>query len=267
MFEAMMLSLAAGCVLDTRGPRTIEVAASGGWQAAGIWYEPDEWRDGTMLTETRSALASTGLPVLDIEVLRIQPGEFRDEWRSIIDTGAAIGARNLLCISLDPDMGATAAHFARICELAAEADIRACIEFMAFTAVRELGDALALVERVDHPAAGVLVDALHLARTGGHPRDLVGIDPRLLPYAQWCDGLADGPCIDDTRALITDALDARSCPGEGGLPVGEFVWSLPAATPLSLEIRSQAYRSNYPDPGERSAALYRATAGYLRRSR
>jgi sugar phosphate isomerase/epimerase len=283
----MLLSLASGCVLDTRGAATVEVAAAAGWPATGLWMD---WDDPATLRSTRSALDRTGVVALDVELVRLAPGPFKDSWRRVIALGGELGARNVLVISNDPDRAATTAAFREVCELAAAAGMRACLEFMAFTAVRTLADAVAVVGAADHPAGAVLVDTLpvgrgapagggggpppppagavlvdtlHLDRTGGSAAEIAALDPAWLPYAQWCDGPAEGPAMDDTEALVRDALDARSCPGEGGLDVGGFVAALPAGTPLSMEIRSAWYRDQFADPAERAAAILAATSRWL----
>jgi sugar phosphate isomerase/epimerase len=126
--------------------------------------------------------------------------------------------------------------------------------------VRTREEAMAVVEAAGRPNGAVLVDNLHLARTGSTPADLTGLDPALLPYAQLCDGPAEPG--DD---LLADALDHRCLPGEGGLPVADFVAALPGSTPLSLEVRSAALRRDHPDPVERARRVLAATTTFLTR--
>jgi sugar phosphate isomerase/epimerase len=256
----MLMSLAAGCVLDTRDVDTVRVAAEAGCPATGIWVanEVGDW-DDARARATRRALDDRGLVALDIELVRIVPGPFRDRWRRLVDIGAAIGARNLLVLVDDPDPASATATFAELCEHCAAAGMRACLEFMGFTAVRSLGEALAVVNGAAHPAGAVLLDNLHLARTGGTPADVAALDPALLPYAQWCDAPAGPPGDGSVDALRAEALDGRSCPGEGGLPAGAFVRALPPETPLALEVRSAAYVARHPDPVDRARAILERT--------
>ena len=198
---------------------------------------------------------TSGLVCLDIELVRIVPGAFRDRWRRVVDIGATIGAHNLLVLVDDPDPSSATATFAELCDRCQHAGMRACLEFMAFTAVRSLDEALAIVGGAGHPAGAVLLDNLHLARTGATPHDVAGLDPALLPYAQWCDAPAGPPVDGSVDALRTEALDGRTCPGEGGLPVGAFVRALPPELPLALEIRSAAYVARHPDPVDRARAI------------
>jgi sugar phosphate isomerase/epimerase len=250
-----LLSLAAGTVLDTDAPGTILAAAAAGFDASGVWVEVDHWNDA-ITAAVRRRLDDTGLIALDAEVIRIKPDGDLSTGLRLIDIAAAIGARFVLCISEDPDLSRTAERFAMLCEHGAAVGVRPVIEFMRFTTVRTLPDALAVVARAGHPAAGVLVDALHLARSGHRPAELAGIDPGLLPYAQLCDAPALAPPESELRR---EALDGRCLPGEGGLPLGELLDVLPASAPLSVELRSAQLREQFPDPVQRACAVAAAT--------
>jgi sugar phosphate isomerase/epimerase len=246
-----VVSLAAGVTpeLADEPAAFVDAAAAAGWPACGVWFAPGSW-SRTTTGRVRRGLEQAGLIALDIEVVRLGQGDPRP----LIEAGGEVGARNVLCISLLADRGETVARFSEVCELAGAAGMRACLEFMPFSTVTDAPAAAAIVADVDQPAAGVLVDTLHLVRSGGTVADIAGIDPARLPYAQWCDGAA---AIEDTGpgGLVADALDGRSCPGDGELPVQEFLHAFAPDVPMSLEVRSAALRSRYPDPVERAAAV------------
>jgi sugar phosphate isomerase/epimerase len=104
----------------------------------------------------------------------------------------------------------------------------------------------------------VLVDTLHLARSGGRPADLTAVPALLLPYLQVADAPAAGP--GEAAGLLDEALNGRLLPGEGALPIGETLATVPAV-PLSFEVRSRALRGGWPDPVERARrVLLAATA-------
>jgi len=125
---------------------------------------------------------------------------------------------------------------------------------MRFTSVRNLADALDIVDRANQPNAGILVDLLHVVRSETTLDAIAAADPALFPYVQWCDGTAEPRGWDD-RDLITDALDYRSIPGDGDLPVGELEKLFADSVPFSLEVRSQALRDSFADPVERARHL------------
>jgi sugar phosphate isomerase/epimerase len=155
--------------------------------------------DTPRLRETAAQFADTGVRLLDIEALRLLPDNRHDDARRILDAGARLGARNVLVIANDPDEGRLVERLAAVCAAAVDRGLRACLEFMIFSAVRTLADARGVLDRAGHRGGAVLVDALHLCRSGGTPADLAAVPARLLPYAQLCDAPAEParPVVDE----------------------------------------------------------------------
>lgn len=257
------IALASG-VLPEFAPQVMARAAiRAGFDAVGLWVEPGEWTS-TTTAEVCAILADSALPVIDVEVVWLKPGPLDERHLGIIDVGRAIGASNVLVVSSDPDDSGTAAKFAALCTHAGP-DIRIALEFGIFTAVKTIGQATAILAEVDHSAAALLVDPIHLARSGGTLADVAEVPRHLLAYAQFCDA---GPLtydLNDPKAVITEAIDGRLLPGEGVLPLSALLLTLPANLPLSIEMRSKALRHAYPDPFDRAIALGRATRGFLAR--
>jgi sugar phosphate isomerase/epimerase len=257
-----LVSLAAGVLPEFPPEVIVAAAAESGYPASGIWFDPATWTDATT-RRVRTELAAGALVPLDIEVVWIRPGRaVEDAALRLIDTGGELGARHVLIVSANPVLADTQYQFAVLCERAAGAGMRAVFEFLMISEVKTLAQALEVVRGVGHPAGGVLVDALHLQRCGAAPDDLRGLAPALLPYAQLCDGPAalmePGP-----QAYLEDAIDGRSAPGEGGLPLVDLLNALPAGIPLSLEVRSRRYREQYPDPVARARAVLEQTRRFL----
>jgi len=228
------LSIAAGTLRTLRPAAAAAVAAVAGFGAIGVRFdtaapEPGEFRC------LRSVLDATGLGVLDVEVVRIVPGDDPEAAKRLCGWGAEIGARFLLVVSEDPDRGRTVARFAETGWLAAEHGMRAVLEFMRFTSVRTLSDAVGVVADAGAPGAGVLVDALHLARCGDEPGALAAVAPELLPYVQLCDARAVGP---SDAELAFEARHARLMPGDGQLPLGALLQAVPADAAISVEVLS-----------------------------
>lgn len=256
-----LVSLAAGVAPELHAHPTtlVEAAAAGGWPATGVWFDPASWTAATT-REMRSRLDATGLVPLDIEVVRM--GQRDDYGESMIDTAAELGVANVLAISTFEARGETVERMATLCSHAAGAGIRVCLEFMRFTSVRSLADAVQVVEAVDAPNAGILVDLLHARRCGTTDEQIHHTDPHLFPYAQWCDGPAEPPGWDDA-SLIHDALDLRCPPGDGELDADGFARMFAPTVPFSIEARSQALRDDFPDPVERSRHLLERTRAAL----
>jgi sugar phosphate isomerase/epimerase len=257
-----LISLASGVLPEFTPARVAAAAADSGFEAVGLWVDPRTW-DAGVTRDVRAIVADAGLIVLDAEVVWIQPGPLDPAHLRIVDIAAEIGAANLLVVSSDPDLAATGEKLAALVDHAAPAGVRASLEFGAFTEIKSLAMALEVLERSARPDAGLLIDPLHLSRTGGVPADLAGVPRRRFAYAQFCDATARGPSVTDVKAIIDEAVDGRLFPGDGALPLDELLRTLPAGIPLSIELRSKALRDGWPDPAERARRLHAATAAFL----
>lgn len=255
------ISLAAGVLPDFSPQATMRAAVAAGYDATGLWVDLETWTEATT-REVNAILADNALPALDVEVVWFMPGPPDDRHRRVVDIGLATGAANVLCVSSDPDDAATAAKLALLCEHA-EGGIRIALEFGLFTEVKSIGQANGIVRSVDHPAAALLIDPLHLARTGGTPEDVATLPHAWLPYAQFCDA---GPLtyeVSDRAAIIEEAVDGRLQVGEGILPLSALVDAFPENLPLSIELRSKRLRDTYPDATDRAVAVLEATRKFL----
>lgn len=256
------LSLASGVLPEFGAVDVVEAGRAAGFDAVGLWVDPAEWTDQDT-RETRAALSRTGLPVLDVEVIWIKPDSRLDDYRKVIDVGAELGAANVLCVSSDPDQGATADKLSALCRHAEGSGMRVALEFGIFTEVKDLRQALAILDRVGHPLRAVLIDPIHVDRSGTSVDQISAIDRALLPYAQMCDARAERPDPADFDAVITDAIDLREQCGQGVLPLAAMLQALPAAIPLSIELRSAALRDAFSHPAMRAKAVLDATQDWL----
>lgn len=219
---------------------TPAAASAAGFDAIGVRVFPagDEpaWPligDTPMLRETRLRLDGTGIACWDVEVLRLREDKTLREQLGILDAGQALGARYVLVNVNDPD---EARRLDRLNRLAAEAGARGltlAVEYMVFTDVRTLADAVALVEAVEGPAV-VLPDSLHAARSGGTAADLARVPPGMIAYAQLCDTSWE-PAPASPEEALAEARTRRRLPGDGDLPLADFVRALPPGTPVTVE--------------------------------
>jgi len=255
-----LLSVAAGVCPEVGPADFVSASAAAGWDACGIWFDATTWSDA-IATEVRRRLDDTGVIALDMEPVFVTPdGDHGDR---MVDAAAAVGARHLLVVARGVDAGRFADRFGELCDLAAEQGIGCSVEFMAFMSIRTLSESIAVLDAVQRPNASVLIDNLHLHRTGGTVADVAGLAataPGRLPYAQLCDAPAADP-VD----LYTEAIDGRAVLGSGGLPIDGFVDALPEHTALSMEIRSARLRAARPDPTERVRHVLVTSSTVLRR--
>ena len=90
----------------------------------------------------------------------------------------------------------------------------------------------ALAHATGVPGAGVIVDALHLRRSGGSAADLLGMSADELPLRAILRRTRPGPA---TRRLRAEARGDRLYPGDGALDLRALLGAVPNALPISVE--------------------------------
>lgn len=253
--------MASGIMPEASPVDLVECAAAAGFDYGGMWIDLQSWT-ATTTRQVRSALAATGLPLLDAEVIWIKPGLPDPGHDRMVDIGLELGARNMLCVSSDPDAGATAAKLVRLAERAGS-DIAINLEFGLFTEVKTIADAVSIVEAVDHPAMGLLIDALHWTRSRGSIDQVAKLPRQWLHYVQLCDAPAPGADPADPAAILEEAIDGRVPMGQGGLALSELLSALPDTIDVAVEERSRALRDGWPDLRERAARLHATSRAWL----
>jgi sugar phosphate isomerase/epimerase len=161
--------------------------------------------------------------------------------KPFLEVSAELGARAVLVAGDDPERSRLTASFAAFAAIAAEYDLTADLEFMPWTAVADARTARAIVEAAGAANGGVLVDALHAARSTTSLDDIAALPRHRLHYAQMCDAPAAIPATTD--GLIHDARAARLLPGDGGIELRGIFARLPDDLPVSLEIPNDLLRA------------------------
>jgi sugar phosphate isomerase/epimerase len=249
-----LISLAAATVLDVGPPASVDIAAQAGFSGVGIWFDTNTWTPA-IARDVATRLADSGVVALDIEPVIFGRGP--DHGEAIIDAAAAIGARHVLVASGPAERSEVVERFAALCVRASGTGITLVLEFLPIFSIDSLGAALSVVAEAGYANGAVLVDSLHLARSGGTPDDLIGIAPHLLPYLQIADAIAE-PVDPSLAGLREEALHGRLLPGHGDLPLAAIVAAVPGV-PLSIEMRSRQLVVDHPDPLQRAIAVLAAT--------
>ncbi|MGH8851522.1 MAG: sugar phosphate isomerase/epimerase family protein [Casimicrobiaceae bacterium] len=265
------LSLAALTVIELAPPEMVSVAAAAGYQHVGLRLipaTPDDRSyavigDTPMVREIKVRLADTGLSVLDVEVFRLRPDTDVQAFLPAIETAAALGARHLLTTGQDPDSRRLRDRFAQLCDVAAAFGLTADLEFMPWTEISGLDEALRLLADANRANAGLVIDSLHFDRAAARLQDLAAVPPRCLHFMQLCDAPAARPKT--TEELIFQARSARLVPGRGELALIGLLRSLPADLPISLEVPDAAAIGRVPAL-ERARAAIAATRALLERA-
>ena len=207
----------------------------------------------------RQVLADEGVRLNDIEFIQLTPDVDVSAFASLFEAAADLGAASVTVSGDDDDHARLTAHFAELCELAQQFALRVDLEFMRWRAIGSLSHAAAIVREAGKANSAILVDALHLHRSGGQPGDLIPLPAQCLRAAQLCDAGADVPAT--VAAIIAEAREGRLPPGEGSLPLAALLNALPADASLSVEMPLPAL-----DSRARITVAYLATRRLLDRT-
>jgi sugar phosphate isomerase/epimerase len=182
----------------------------------------------------KQLLADEGVRLNEIEFVQLTPDIDIPALAGLFEAAADLGAVAVTASGDDDDSARLTAHFAKLCDLAQQFGLRVDLEFMRWRAIGSLPQAEAIVRGAGKANGTILVDALHLHRSGGRPDDLISIPAHHLRAAQICDAVAGMPASD--AAIIAEAREGRLPPGEGALPLGELLEALPADAIISVEM-------------------------------
>ena len=236
------LGLAHFTVLEVPPLELVSLAAGIGYASIGLRLYPAfpgapfyELPAGTARSQQmRSRLRDEGIQVHDVEFVTLDADFSAARLEGVLEAASALGARRLSVCGDDPDRARLTANFASLCDLAARYMLGVDLECMAWRQVASFADALEVVSAANRHNGGLLVDALHLSRSGGSPTDLRMAPARLIRSAQLCDAVAVRPTTQE--ALIKEARSGRLPPGQGALPLRELLAELPDGTALSVEV-------------------------------
>jgi len=260
-------SLAHLTVLGLAPPEMIAVASRTGYQTVGLrLIQVTETTPGyplmddkPMMRATKSAMAATGIEVLDIEFVKVTPEIRVASLELFLAAGAELGARYVITSPYDPDLTRLADRLAAISDLASQYRLRAVLEFFPWTVVPDLGSALKMVKAVERPELGILVDTLHFNRSKSRLEQLDEIPVARLPFVHVCDALVQDSYT--TEELLLAGRAERLPPGEGDIDIKGILRHMPDGIPLALEAPMMAMTA--AEGAEAVALRVRQAAGRL----
>jgi len=211
------------------------------------------------LRELKTVMAGEGVSAADIEFVSLTPQVRIAEYEALLAAGAELGAVSLTVSGDDEDSVRLAHNFAALCELAKVHGLRVDLEFMRWRPVATLQQALAVLTAAGQGNSAVLVDALHLFRSGGDAAAIAQVDPHYLRAVQLCDAPLQAPV---EALIIQEAREGRLLPGQGQLPLRALLEALPVDVALSVETPSSGLQREH-----RLQQAYGATRSCLEGSR
>jgi sugar phosphate isomerase/epimerase len=222
------------------GCRYITAGMVGFAPLKSLGYQPFSLRDDARLRlELLAAMDDRGVSISLGEGLLIAPGVDVRSYTADLDIMAELRIPRINAVSLEPDRARTFDELAVLTDLAAERGILTSVEPVPGLTIADLPTAMAAVEYVSREEISLLIDTMHVARSGAWPDDLRSLPAERIGHVQLCD-----VPLRSTKEYhyAEEAMYHRMAPGEGELPLAEMLAALPQDRIVGLELpmRSRA---------------------------
>lgn len=197
-------------------------------------------KDPQLFQATKDALKEYDMPLMDIELARVRPDLDINEYEPAFEKAAELGGTDVLGSVWTRDKAYYTEQVGKIAEMAKKYGLKYNVEFLPWAGVRNLQEAITLVDTVGADNLYIMVDTLHAGRAGVTGAELARTDPKYFNFIHLCDGPA-GPDGDPVLANINDELmlftarEGRMYPGEGVMDIAGMVAGMPDI-PLSIEL-------------------------------
>jgi len=228
-------------------------------------FNPDnhpDWslRDSPALR--RDLVAATrdlGVRISIVEGFAVAPDHDVRSLAGDLDLVRELGGDRIACVSLDQDLQRTIEGFATLAGMAAERGLLVSAEMGSLGPYGLVEPALAVERGVGMANFSLLVDAMHYFRLGNTIEQFAAMDPAVIGYVQLCDA----PWAARFDTYIEEAMYERLAPGDGELPLREFVRLIPDDSVVSLEIPMRSLAQQGLGPRERIAPCVAAAKAML----
>ncbi|KQX18440.1 MULTISPECIES: sugar phosphate isomerase/epimerase family protein [unclassified Sphingomonas] len=223
-------------------------------------YAPYSLRtDRALRRELIAATRDRGVTLALGEGVVVRPDlDARTAYAGDIAIMAELGVRCINILSFDPSKERTFDQYAVLAEMAGAAGIDCAIEFSrGRVSTPDLPTALAARRHVGRPDCRIVLDTMHLIRSGGTAADVAALEPDTVGYVQLCDV----PLAPTNPVYFEEAAYARLPPGDGALPLFEILMALRDDPVISVEVPMRAAAEAGVGPRDRAnSALVAARA-------
>lgn len=229
------IHIASQCGYDGVGLRTISQNLPG---------EPNyALANGSVFHEVRTALESTGVKLMDIELARVTDGVDVASYEKEFALGAELGAGYATASVWTQNKDFALKQFEAMANLADKYGMKLALEFVPFSAVRNLKESIELMDAVGCPNVQVLVDLLHAHRTGLTGEQIKSVPASRFGPMHLCDGPALIPPVDHPD-MTGVAREARLQLGEGAISAAEMIAALENAPYYGIELPNRVRTEN-----------------------
>ncbi|MEO9778051.1 MAG: sugar phosphate isomerase/epimerase family protein [Sedimentitalea sp.] len=265
-----MISVSHLTALDAAPEQYLAAAAAAGFEGVGMRVLPPRHAPGkypvagdpARCRALRAQADDLGIAIFEAESFPMEPDTDIENLLPGLEAGAILGASVLVSGGADTDEARMVDNYARLAEAAAPFGIRVAMEFMPSRPMKSLVDAVRVLDRVDNRNAALLIDVLHLFRSGGTVEDIGRLPREKIAYIHLCDAPAAHPGAD---GLTPESRARRLYPGEGELPLDALFALLPSDMDVSLEAPHRDQQQLPPE--ERIRRAGKQTLSFMQRIR
>jgi sugar phosphate isomerase/epimerase len=258
-------SLSLDCLTlpDVTPVDLVRIAGEVGYGSISLWVQPPAMFEAMQATsamtgELTRALADSSVRVGNLEVFNLNTDEPIAAYEPAIALGAGLGARTATAIDFGSPRPDIAEQFAAFHALCADHGILAMVEPISMGNVRTPQDGLELI-RAAGVNAKLVIDCLHLVRTGCTADTLLDVPGDHVGHVQICDGPAE--IAPDDIGL--EATANRLYPGEGAFPLVNILAAVPTGASFGLEVPNIARLERGQAPEDRAREAFLAAIAVL----
>lgn len=178
----------------------------------------------------RQKLDELDVSIDTIEVFVIDKHCAPELFRSAFESGMFLGAASVNTLAIDRVENRLADTYSRLCEIAHEYGLSVYTEVHRALAHKSIATAVDFAKMFNVDLK-IELDSLHFFRYGGKIEE-IKLHNEWIGRAQ----LADGPARATDSEYRLESLSRRQIPGDGVLPLTEFVRSLPSGIVVGVEV-------------------------------
>lgn len=228
---AEMIYCAKAIGYDYVSIRTISMGAQGE-------VDYDFGRHPELFQLTKEAMEETGVGIHDVELAKICDERDVREYEPAFEAAAKLQVHHVISSIWTDRRDFYLDQFARVCDLAAQYDMTVSLEFVTWATIWNMQQAREVLETVNRPNAGILVDTLHAYRSRVAPEEIAACPKEWFPFAHVCGGPKEIPDRSDTENLIFHGREARYYLTEdaNGIDAASYLAPMGPDTVYSLEL-------------------------------
>ncbi len=237
------LSMGAMCFRDRPLPQILAAAADSGFTGIGLTVGQcvSALERGISFDELHNRVVDAGLRVAELELIRLgEHGPIRHANTLVVELAHVLQPDRVHVAAFAGEGQQIDDDFATAC--AGLPGVPVAIEFMPYSYIPNLAEAVGIVDRSGAANARVVLDVVHFFRSGGLPSDLSPAHLSRVAGVQLSD-----VAVRQGKSLAYEARHLRTYPGRGELDLVGLLRSIAAVTDVlpavSVEPISDALES------------------------